>query len=101
MLVLSPGHINGIACLEILPRDLNIVEPGVLEVDQVVTEKVKGLFTGLGIEKALVAVSPVLQSTQVLVMCQRSLQEVFFVLFLLEGRVRITMCDARITYPCE
>lgn len=35
------GSCNGISYFEILPWHLNIVEPGVLEVDQVVTEKVK------------------------------------------------------------
>ena len=72
-LVLSPDYIIDVPCLKILSRHLNIVEPRVLEVDQVMAEKVKRLFTRLGVQKALVAVSPGLQSTQVLVVRQRSL----------------------------
>ena len=77
-----------ISYFEILPRYLDIVEPGILEVDQIVTEKVERLFAGLGVQKALVTVSPVLQSTQVLIVCQRSFQEVFLILFLSGGRIR-------------
>ena len=40
-LVLSLDHVIDIPYFEILPRYFNIVEPGVLEVDQVVAEKVE------------------------------------------------------------
>lgn len=92
---------NDISYLKILPWDFDIVEPCVLEVDQIVTEEVEGLFTRFGVQKALVAISPVLQSAQVLIMRQRCLQEVFLILFLLEDRIRMVTRDARITYLCE
>ena len=51
----------GTSYLEVLPRHLNIVEPSVLEVNQVVAEKIEGLFAGLGVKESLMAVPPVLQ----------------------------------------
>ena len=39
-----------VSYLEILPRYLDVIEPGVLEVDQVVTEKVERLFTRFGVQ---------------------------------------------------
>lgn len=77
ILVLLGWVISALGCmvdmsyLEVLPWDLNIVESGVLEINQVVAEKVERLFTGLGVKEPFVTIPPVLQSAQVLVVRQR------------------------------
>jgi len=64
--------------LNVLTRDLDIVEPGVVELDQVATTLVQRLSFGSRIEIPLVCISPPLQASDVLAKLRHVLHEVFF-----------------------
>lgn len=63
--------------LNVLARDLYIIEFRMMELNQIAAPLVKGLTAGSDIEALLVRVTPVLQSLDVLAKLRHVLHEIF------------------------
>ena len=76
--------------LRILSRNLDLIEFSILELGQVVTQKIQRLNARSRIKVFLLSISPTLEPTDIFVMRWLAPQEIFLVFLLLEY-----MCQGR------
>ena len=69
--------------LSILSRNFHLIELGVLELDEIVTQILQRLHPGTSVEQTFILVTPLLKLADILVQGQLRLEEVLLVFFLL------------------
>ena len=83
----------------ILAWNLDLVEFAILELRQIMAEKVKRLDARSRLERLFVSVSPVLEALNIFVLVWRNPEEVILVILLHAGIRRATIYVVQTTYP--